>query len=172
MFAKFTLTLVTIILLVTLAGCGVKTTPTPTADNSQSGESETFTKTNATDNQQMLPIISGKAVNIQLDAKVDGTTQQIKVGEVMEITLESNITTGYSWSATISDPKVLIQMGEPQYQESQSSAATPLMGAGGKETFLFQATETGTTSVTLEYKRDFETNVAPEKTITFTMEVK
>jgi inhibitor of cysteine peptidase len=172
MFTKYLLTLITIILLITLAGCGAKTTPTSSTDNSQSGDSEASSGTNTEDNQQMLPIISGKVANIQLDAKADGTTQQLRVGEILAIALESNITTGYSWSTTISDPKVLVQMGEPQYQESQSSAATPILGAGGKETFLLQATETGTTTVTLEYKQDFETDVAPEKTITFTVEVK
>jgi predicted secreted protein/predicted small lipoprotein YifL len=172
MFTKFTLTLVTLVLLVTLAGCGAKSTPTPGTDNSQTNGSETQTGTNPTENKQLLPLISGKPANIVLDSSADGSTQQVKQGDIIAVTLESNLTTGYSWFATISDPKVLVQMGEPQYQEPASSTGTPLMGAAGKQTFFLQATGTGTASVTLEYKRSFEENVTPEKTITITLEVK
>jgi predicted secreted protein/predicted small lipoprotein YifL len=172
MSTKFASTLVAIILLVTLAGCGAKNLPTLSADKSQSDESETYTETNSGDNYQMLPLISGKAANIQLDSKADGTTQQLKVGEILAITLESNISTGYSWFITISEPKVLVQMGEPQYQESPLNIGTPMVGAAGKQTFILQATEKGTTTVTLEYKQGFETDISPEKTIIFTAEVK
>jgi inhibitor of cysteine peptidase len=120
----------------------------------------------------MLPYLSGKMSNITLDATADGTTQQLKKGEVMAIGLESNPSTGYSWFATISNPTVLVQMGEPQYQEPAGSSTTPIVGAAGTETFYFQAVETGTTALTLEYKRSFESNVAPEKTIRLTVEVK
>ena len=172
MFTKTTLTFASIILLVTLAGCGSKTTPTPSPDNSQGNTSSSSSKTYPAENQQLLPLISGKAANLQLDSSADGTTQQVKKGDIIAVTLESNITTGYSWFATISDPKVLVQMGEPQYKEPSSSSGTPLLGAAGKQTFFLQANETGTVTVTLEYKRSFEENVTPEKTITITLEVK
>lgn len=171
MFMKFTLTLVTIILLVTLAGCGAKSTPIPSPDNTQSNGSDSNAGAKPTENQQLLPLISGKAAKLQLDDSADGTTQQIKKGEVMAITLESNITTGYSWFAVISNPKVLVQMGEPEYQEPSSSSGTPLLGAAGMQTFLLQAAETGTATVTLEYKRSFEETVTPEKTITIMVQV-
>lgn len=172
MFTKYTLMSVTLILLVTLTGCGAKSTPTVSPDDSQSNGSGDSSATNPAENKQLLPLISGKAANIQLDASADGSTQQVKQGDIIAVTLESNLTTGYSWFATISDPLVLAQMGEPQYQEPASSSGTPLMGAAGKQTFFLQATSTGTTSVTLEYKRSFEENVPPEKTITITLEVK
>jgi inhibitor of cysteine peptidase len=168
MLTKFTLTLITIILMVSLAGCGVKASTGPNADNSQGNPSDSY----PAPNQQLLPIISGKAANIELDASADGTTQQLNKGEIMEITLESNPSTGYSWFATISDPKVVVQMGEPQYQEPVSSSSTPIVGAAGTQTFFLQAVESGTATVTLDYKRGWETDVAPDKTITITVEVK
>ncbi len=172
MFTKFTLTATILIMLVTLAGCGAKTTPTPNTDNSQGDGSETITSTNSADNYQMLPLISGKVANVGLDANADGTTQQLKVGEVMAITLESNLTTGFSWFATTSDPKVIVQMGEPQYQEPPTNAGTPIVGAAGKQTFFLQAIEAGTATITLEYKQGFDKSTSPEKTITVTVEVK
>ena len=109
---------------------------------------------------------------LELDASADNTTQQLKVGEILAITLESNVTTGFSWYLTISDPKVLVQMGEPQYQEPPADSGTPTLGAAGKQTFFMQAVETGTVIVSLEYEQSFETDVAAEKTINFTVDVK
>jgi predicted secreted protein len=167
MFTKFSLTLITLILITSLAGCNLKSSTNPNNDNSQGNPS----KITPAANQQLLPIISGKAADVQLDASADGTTQQLKKGEIMAITLESNPSTGYSWFATISDPKVVVQMGEHQYQEPASSSSTPIVGAAGTQTFFLQAAETGTATVTLDYKRSWE-DVAPEKTITITVEVK
>jgi predicted secreted protein len=67
------------------------------------------------------------------------------------------------------DPAVT---GSITSQARPSSAGIPLMGAGGKETFYLQAAGTGTATVSLEYKRPWEAAVAPEKTISFIVEVK
>jgi inhibitor of cysteine peptidase len=176
MFTKFTLAIVTIILLVTLAGCG-NTTPTAPVSNNGSGDSqdetsETYTETNTANNYQMLPVISGKVASLNLDASADGSTQQLKMGEVMAITLESNPSTGYSWFATVSDPDILSQMGDPKYLAPTESSDTMVLGASGTETFMFQGTAAGSATITLDYKRGWETDVAPEKTITITLEVK
>lgn len=171
MSTKFTLTIITMLGLISLVGCGAKSA-TPTASSTTESNTQAApTEESSGENYQMLPLISGKMANVTLDANADGTTQQLKVGEVMAIVLESNPSTGYSWFATISDPAILVQLGEPQYQEP-SSSSTPVLGAAGTQTFFFQAAATGTTTLTLDYKRSFEVNVAPEKTVTITVEVK
>jgi inhibitor of cysteine peptidase len=156
-----------------LAGCRTKTSTPATSDQSGASAQPTTPATQAgeypTGNEIMLPMISGKVANVTLDAMADGTTQQLKVGEVMAINLESNPSTGYAWYATISDTKVLVQLGEPQYSAPSSSS---VVGAAGAQTFFFQAIETGTSVITLEYKRGWEANVAPEKTVTINVEVK
>ena len=176
MFKKITLTLFAISLILSMAGCNSGSTPTQSSDASNSGSQEppagSSTDTNSAINQQMLPIISGKDANISLDASADGSTQQLKVGEIMAITLESNPSTGYGWFATSSNPEVAAQTGDSQYQEPQSSTGTPALGAAGTETLTFQAIKAGTAVLTLDYKRGWETNVTPEKTITITLEVK
>ena len=172
MFKKLILTMIAIVLLLSMAGCSVITSSSEKSDDSQNEGIETNTQTNTTDNYQMLPLISGNNAFIKLDASADNTTQQLKVGEILAITLESNVTTGFSWYLTSSDPKVLAQMGEPQYQEPASDSGTPTLGAAGKQTFFMQAVETGTVIVSLEYERSFETDVAAEKTINFTVDVK
>jgi inhibitor of cysteine peptidase len=176
MFTKFTPSVITIILLISLAGC-TNITPTTPATKDDAGESHTetseiYTETNGENNYQMLPDISGTVASLNLDASADGTTQQLKMGEVMSITVDSNPSTGYSWFATVSNPDILAQMGEPEYLAPTEDSSTMVLGAPGTETFIFQGTDTGNVTLTLEYKRGWETDVAPEKTITITVEVK
>ena len=174
MFKKLSLTLLTIILLVAIAGCNVINPTNPESntsnENSPPGASDDYTEPTA--NQQMLPLIPGKAADVKLDANADGTTQQLKTGEVLSITLESNPSTGYGWSATISNEKVVVQMGGAQYEEPPSTTGTPMVGAPGTETIFLQAAGAGSATITLDYKRGWEENVLPEKTITITVEVK
>jgi len=174
MFTKFTLSMIIIILLVSLASCGTISSSnkniSDSTNNSQSNPLNPISNTTDIENYQMLPIVSGDIANIKLDASADGTTQQLKKGEVMSITLETNPSTGYSWFAAISNAGVLVQMGEPDYA-TPAESATPLLGASEKVTFYFQATETGTATLTLDYKRGWEADVSPEKTITLTVEV-
>jgi inhibitor of cysteine peptidase len=175
MYKKITLTLIVLILLASLAGCGstAKENSSSSSGETQNNQTANTTlETNPQDNQQLLPIISGREVALRLDATADGTTQQLTVGQVLAITLESNPSTGYGWFVGQVDTAILTQLGDPQYQEPQSSGTTPIVGAAGTETYYFQAAATGTTTLTLEYKRGWETGVAPEKTITLTVEVK
>ncbi len=172
MFTKFTLAIITTVLMISLAGCAVTSqpNPSPTSSNSQSSATGNITDTNSEDNYQMLPVISGKVANMKLDVSASGSTQQLKKGEVVSISLESNASTGYAWTAKISDTAVVVQMGEPEYIEPTPSG-TPLVGAPGTQTFFFQAVEKGTATITLDYARSFETNVAPAQTVTIIVEV-
>jgi len=67
----------------------------------------------------------------------DGTRIELSPGQILTITLPSNPTTGYSWQVAQIDPKTLKQQGEAEYQ--QSSGSKDLVGAGGTETFRFEA---------------------------------
>ncbi|OGO11844.1 MAG: hypothetical protein A2030_02095 [Chloroflexi bacterium RBG_19FT_COMBO_50_10] len=173
---KISLTLLTIILLISLAGCSRSATPADQSDTpngeAQESQGETYTETNSADEYQMLPLVSGRVADLQLDASADGTTQQLNKGELMSITLDSNSSTGYGWFASSSNQDVLTQIGEPQVIEPQATSGTPIVGAGGTEILYFGATETGTITLTLEYKKGWETDITPEKTIIITVEVK
>lgn len=176
MFKKFSIAVISIIMLITLAGCG-SSTPTDSSinagsDNTQINPSNNDTETEPTDEYQMLPIISGNVAGLNLDASADGSSLQLKKGQVMSITLESNPSTGYSWFAISSKPDVLVQMREPEYLAPTSDPANPVVGAAGTETYYFQAADAGTVTLTLDYKRGWETDINPEKTITITVEVK
>ncbi len=166
MFKKSTFILVTVLLLISLVGCN-KVSSNNGASN-QNTPASTSTDTSSEDNYQMLPYISGSKADVKLDASADGSTQQLKIGQIMSISLESNLSTGYSWFATTSDPQVIVQLGEAEYQQP----STPMPGAPEITTLFFQATKAGTATVTLDYKRGFEQGVKPEKTLTINIEVK
>ena len=173
MFTKLTLYMITLILLISLVSCSINNPSNSNANDennaAQNNPSGTITDTNSSEDYQMLPVISGKVADIKLDASANGTTQSIKQGQVISISLESNLSTGYGWFATVSNSSVLAQMGDPEYQAA-ADESTPMPGAAGTQTFYFQVTGAGTTTLTLEYKRGWEKNVAPEKTITLTVE--
>src|ERR1035437_3219676 len=74
-------------------------------------------------------------------------------GSELMVTLESNATTGYSWTenANMSQSGVLQQTGH-QYQPPGQQ----IPGRGGQEVWTFKALTIGTTTVSMEYKRQFE----------------
>jgi predicted secreted protein len=91
------------------------------------------------------------------------STIESKVGDTFTIPLEANHTTGYSWRlAQPLDPAILKQLGE-KYEEDNSGG----VGAGGIETWTFQAMAKGAATLVFEYARPFEKNVPPAKTSKF-----
>jgi inhibitor of cysteine peptidase len=90
-----------------------------------------------------------------------------KVGDTFTIPLEANHTTGYSWRlAQPPDPAILKQLSE-KYDEDNSGVA----GAGGVETWTFQAMAKGATTLVFEYARPFEKNVPSAKTSKFRIKI-
>lgn len=107
-------------------------------------------------------------VDKTLTEKDNGSKVMLKQGDVLDITLNSNPTTGYSWKVSQNDPKILLPLGEPQF--SLGSKA-PMPGAGGTQTFQFKALAKGQTTLTLVYVRPWETNVTPTPNDTFSVSV-
>jgi len=100
----------------------------------------------------------------------DGTRIELSPGQILTITLPSNPTTGYSWQVAQIDPKTLKQQGEAEYQ--QSSGSKDLVGAGGTETFRFEALQPGETTLQLAYHRPWEIGVPPIQTFSVTVIVR
>ena len=80
-------------------------------------------------------------------------------GQVLEIKLESNPTTGYSWQVSgVKESNVLDQVGKPEYQSDSN-----LVGAGGTEKYRFRAMEKGNAELVFEYRRPWEKGKAPAR---------
>lgn len=104
---------------------------------------------------------------VVLDSGDDGTTVTVKVGDVIQVVLRGNPTTGYSWKVVLGEDtaEILQQVGEPGYVPDSS-----LIGAGGTYTFAFRALSAGEVLLKLEYARPWET-VPPLETFSVTIRI-
>jgi inhibitor of cysteine peptidase len=80
----------------------------------------------------------------------------VQVGDEVQITLDANPTTGYVWELTELDTNRLAQLGLFDYNTDTEQQG--LYGAPVKMTARFKAIAPGTATVTLVYRRPFETN--------------
>jgi len=78
------------------------------------------------------------------------------VGGTFEIVLDSNPTAGYSWQVEYDETH--LELVDQTFQ-----ASSDLIGAGGTETFVFEALRDGETKVTMVYKRPWEQDVLRTK---------
>ncbi len=101
---------------------------------------------------------------VTLTQKDAGTTVHVKQGSVVNIQLEGNPTTGYTWEVAPGGSGVLEQQGEPAFKADSNA-----LGSGGMMTLQFKAAQTGTTALKLIYHRTFEPNVAPLNTFEVTI---
>ncbi len=89
----------------------------------------------------------------ELTMQDNNRTLKLRKGDRIQIVLDSNPSTGYSWSIGPDASKLLQQQGQAQYQATDPN---PKPGSGGTETFAFEAVAVGSGSFTLVYQRGFE----------------
>ena len=92
----------------------------------------------------------------------------LKVGGLLEVRLEANHTTGYSWVAAPVTNPVLMTQGAAVYKQD---AAAGRVGVGGVEVWRFKAVKAGTESLRFKYRRPWEKGVPAAKTATFAIRV-
>ncbi len=89
---------------------------------------------------------------------------QVSVNQTVIIDLEGNISTGYSWEVAALDPKMLQQVGDPEFKPSSN-----LAGAPGRQLTRFKVIGAGESELKLVYHRPWEKDVAPLKTFSITL---
>ena len=94
----------------------------------------------------------------------NGERVELKTGELLIVTLESNPSTGYAWEVSQTDETILMQKGKAEFQ--QVTQPEGLVGAGGTEAFRFEAVGVGQVTLMLVYHRSWEENVEPLQTYT------
>lgn len=104
----------------------------------------------------MLGGCSSKSNVTKIQAEDAGTTFELRKGDVIEITLAGNITTGYTWEWVKPDSSILDLQGEPEY-----IAESDLVGSAGVQVFKFVANSVGSEELNLIYHRTFEPDVPP-----------
>ena len=133
--------------LLLAAACGSNESAAPDADSDAGGEQ-----------------------TLVLGAKDNGSQVQLASGQVLEVTLDSNPTTGFRWEVSEVDGAVLTQVGEAEFQEAPKDSEE-MVGVGGTETFRFSSAA-GETTLTLVYRRPWEEGVDPLESFTVEVEVK
>ena len=141
-----------------MAACAVKP-----GNNFEQGEAETGkTPSPDTGSPEVLPTGA-----VELSEADSGRTVTVTAGGLITVSLEGNLTTGYSWSVDEIDPHHLVQEGEPQYERNSE-----LKGAGEVTIFTFKALKPGETRLQLVYMRPFEASKPPEKSFEVGIEIK
>jgi len=113
----------------------------------------------------------GTPTQAEVGGDRNGSQVSLQRGQTLVVTLESNPTTGYRWEVADVDTSILEQVGEAVFTSS-AKTGSPMVGAGGTETFRFRAAKTGQTTLTMVYRRSWETGVAPLKTYTLQIMVR
>lgn len=83
-------------------------------------------------------------------------------GDIFTITLDANHTTGYSWTADISDTTILLKESTDYIVPE-----THVMGKGGNEVWKFKGVLQGSVTITFKYARPWDKDTPPAKTVTF-----
>ena len=90
----------------------------------------------------------------------NGKDIDLPAGDTLVLRLKSNPSTGYSW-AIKGDPSPLRLVKSPTKKNAQTGHA---VGAPVTQEFRLTAVSAGMASLSLEYRRPWEYNVAPAKT--------
>jgi predicted secreted protein len=99
---------------------------------------------------------------------------QVKAGDVFTIALDSNATTGFSWTeqAKIADGNILKQTEHAYVAPRASDNTKPVAGMSGIEEWWFTAGQAGNTTVTMSYSRPWEGGEKDVRTFVLTVVVK
>jgi len=108
---------------------------------------------------------------VSVDSSNNGSQVELKKGQTLVFTLESNPTTGYQWEVIECEESVLQQKGEAEFKSSDTGNP-PSSGKGGTETFRFDVQKKGNGILKLVYHRSWEKEVEPLKTFTLQVEVR
>ncbi len=92
-----------------------------------------------------------------LTEKNNGDSLNLKINDTVEIKLESNPTTGYSWFLSDNIDETIVSVTGPEFRESKKDEE--LIGAGGFEIFTIKAIAKSKTDIILNYQRPWEEDV-------------
>jgi len=100
--------------------------------------------------------VSPEKSTMQLSEADAGRQVELHVGDILELTLPVNPTTGYQWETSDLDSAILRPVGEQTFEPSSNA-----VGSGGEVTLRFEAIGTGQTALKLILRRPFEKDVSP-----------
>lgn len=115
---------------------------------------------------ELATVVSGLVRLLGVDESYNGQEYRMALGNSLTLMLDSNPTTGYSWTAAYDDK--MLTLASKDYQQAGNGN---LMGQGGKDIWRFKALQAGATELKMTYSRPWEPippgeSVQPIKTFT------
>jgi inhibitor of cysteine peptidase len=111
--------------------------------------------------------------SLSLTEADDGKTVTVTKGQNILVKLQANPTTGYKWVVASTDRTFGYPSSDRFTQPRASADTSAPVGGGGLQRLTWKTSSVldmvGSHTVKLEYKRPWETNVAPAKAFTFTV---
>ena len=103
---------------------------------------------------------------VEVDRSYDGREVTLKIGEVVELSLAENPTTGFRWDFAVKpEPSCRIV-------ENTFKPATDSPGKGGTHRWQFLAVHPGAGAIDLEYRRPWEKGTPATRTFKLTIRVR
>lgn len=96
-----------------------------------------------------------------------GRTIDLRESDTLEVRLQGNPSTGFTWEVSPEGITILRQEGEPEFETDSS-----LVGAPTTIVVRFTTTDIGQETLRLVYHRPWEEDVAPENTFEIDVAVK
>ena len=110
------------------------------------------------------------SAHVMLTEADNGRTVDAVPGQQVVIRLSANHTTGYRWILATPAPGVFASLGEATYEPDTTKSR--LTGAGGFETWNFQAARPGRKEVRFEYRRTWERDKPAARSVRYTIQVR
>ncbi|MEO1065174.1 MAG: protease inhibitor I42 family protein [Actinomycetota bacterium] len=109
------------------------------------------------------------------------TPVEASIGDVVEISLEANPTTGFSWELSGPPESAIVRFLGGDYEsrgeaaevdeDADGDAPAPVLGGGGVQRLRFQVVGAGATTVQLRYVQPWVDPPEPAATSSFTIRV-
>ena len=118
-------------------------------------------------------LVSASAEDFTKEANITKQVE-VKTGDVFTVALDSNATTGFSWTeqAKIADGNILKQTAHEYLAPRANDANNPVAGMSGIEEWWFTAGRTGITTAKMSYSRPWEGGEKSLRTFVLTVIVK
>ena len=103
----------------------------------------------------------GAPPTVKLAETDSGSSVVLRQGQMLEVSLPENGTTGYLWEIVPGTESILSAQGS-SYAATNSTDQT-MVGGGGMRTFTFMAAASGSAALRIILRQPWMTNVAPAK---------
>jgi inhibitor of cysteine peptidase len=107
--------------------------------------------------------------DVRLNAGDNGKTVQVAVGGTVTLTLESNPTTGFSWTRVEDVDKSILKLEKNDYKQNANPGG--MVGVGGRTTIVYRALKSGKAKIDLTYMQPWEPDSEFNTKYTVTVEV-